>query len=206
MNNREIFASNLNKFMKMMGKTKMDVATDLGIPFSTLSSWANCHKYPRIENLDQLAKYFGVEITDLVSENGGTTQPQVSRINVYSRIFWDGENEMTKELPQYEEIPTRMAKTGNFYALRLDDDSMTPTLNQGDILICKKTTDAMNGKLMIVIIENDDAICSKIIKNEFGITLQAFNPSHESLFFSYKQMDQIPVRMLAEVVESRRKF
>ena len=62
---RDIFASNFRRILKIRGKTQSDVVSDLEITSSTVSDWANAKKYPRVDKMQALADYLGVVISDL---------------------------------------------------------------------------------------------------------------------------------------------
>lgn len=57
---RKIMANNINKFLKLAGKTKADLSRDLGVPYSTVRDWCTGASYPRIDALDALVKYFNI--------------------------------------------------------------------------------------------------------------------------------------------------
>ena len=58
--NKEVFARNLNRFLKIKDLDRKTVATDLNIKYSTFSDWCNGVYYPRIDKIEMLADYFGV--------------------------------------------------------------------------------------------------------------------------------------------------
>lgn len=66
--NRQIMSRNLLRLMAQKGKTRVDVASETGIKYSTLCDWINCNKYPRIDNIERLANYFGVKKSALTEE------------------------------------------------------------------------------------------------------------------------------------------
>lgn len=66
MNNKDIFSQNLRYQMDLHGKSRQDISDALGISYFTITSWANGSKYPRMNKVEQLAKYFGISISDLV--------------------------------------------------------------------------------------------------------------------------------------------
>lgn len=66
--NKEVFGRNLKRFVDMSGKDRKEIATALGVPYSTLTDWMNGNKYPRINNLNKLAEYFGVSKSDLIED------------------------------------------------------------------------------------------------------------------------------------------
>lgn len=68
MDNKDIFSRNLRYQMEIHNKTRQDISDALGISYFTVTSWANGSKYPRMNKVEQLAKYFGILISDLVEE------------------------------------------------------------------------------------------------------------------------------------------
>ena len=66
--NKEILAKNLRKYIAMSGKDRKHIARSLGFPYSTLTDWVNANKYPRIDNIEKMADYFGVSKSDLIED------------------------------------------------------------------------------------------------------------------------------------------
>ena len=66
MDNKDIFSRNLRYQMEINNKTRQDISDALGISYFTVTSWVNGTKYPRMNKVEQLAKYFGILISDLV--------------------------------------------------------------------------------------------------------------------------------------------
>ena len=62
------FSKNLKYFLELNGKQPVDLVNDLKLPFSTVSNWVNGTKMPRMGNVELLAKYFGIEKSDLLEE------------------------------------------------------------------------------------------------------------------------------------------
>lgn len=68
--NNEVFAKNLKKYIALSGKDRKEIANALGLPYSTLTEWVNARKYPRIDNIEKLAEYFGVTKSELIEDLG----------------------------------------------------------------------------------------------------------------------------------------
>lgn len=64
--NKEIIAKNIKYYMDLHGKHRKDVCNDLGFVYSTFSDWLNGKKYPRIDKIEMLARYFNISKADLV--------------------------------------------------------------------------------------------------------------------------------------------
>lgn len=61
-----VFANNLKMYMDLHGKSRKDMCEALGISYYTFSDWCNAKKFPRINSLEALANYFGIEKSDLL--------------------------------------------------------------------------------------------------------------------------------------------
>jgi repressor LexA len=68
MDNKDIFSRNLKYQMELHNKSRQDISDALGISYFTVTSWVNGSKYPRMNKVEQLAKYFGILISDLVEK------------------------------------------------------------------------------------------------------------------------------------------
>lgn len=67
--NKEIFSNNLRKYMELNGKDRKDIAKDLEVSYSTFTDWVNGNSYPRIDKIEKLANYFGIEKSDLIEKH-----------------------------------------------------------------------------------------------------------------------------------------
>lgn len=68
MDNKNIFAENLNYYMKKNGKSRRDVCEALGFSYYTFTDWVKGRKYPRMDKVEMLADYFGILKSDLIED------------------------------------------------------------------------------------------------------------------------------------------
>lgn len=66
--NKQIFAKNLNYYIERSGKSQKDLAEMVGVAASTFNDWVKAKKYPRIDKIEILANYFGIQKSDLIEE------------------------------------------------------------------------------------------------------------------------------------------
>ena len=99
-----------------------------------------------------------------------------------------------------------MAKTGEFFGLQIDGDSMEPKFSKGDVVIVRKQNDAESGDIVIAMVNGDDATCKRLKKYQDGIALISTNPTYDPMYFSNKEIEEKPVRIIGKVVELRAKF
>lgn len=72
--NKEIFSNNLKFFMQQKNKTRKEICDDLNIKYTTFADWYNGNKYPRIDKIELLAKYFGIQKSNLIEEKNDTNK------------------------------------------------------------------------------------------------------------------------------------
>lgn len=68
MDNKKIFASNLNHYMKINGKSRREICEALGLSYYTFTDWVNGKKFPRMDKVEMLADYFGILKSDLIED------------------------------------------------------------------------------------------------------------------------------------------
>lgn len=61
-----IFSKNLQRIMEKKNKKQAEVADALGVSRAAFNMWYNGVTIPRMPKVQQLAKYFGVEVSELV--------------------------------------------------------------------------------------------------------------------------------------------
>lgn len=66
--NKDVLSKNLKQYIKMSGKHRKEIASALSVPYSTLTDWVNGNKYPRIDNIEKIAAYFGISKSDLIED------------------------------------------------------------------------------------------------------------------------------------------
>ena len=90
MDNKEIFANNLNFYMNKNGKSRKDVSEAIGVSYFTYTDWVNGKKYPRMDKVEKLAKYFNIKISDLIEKKSIEKNP-VDMATVHAKILLDEE-------------------------------------------------------------------------------------------------------------------
>jgi repressor LexA len=105
-----------------------------------------------------------------------------------------------------EYIPKDWTKSEEYFGLRIQGDSMSPRISDGDTVIVRQQNDAESGDVVIVRINGDTATCKRLIKYAEGISLISFNPSYEPREFTNKEIMEMPVEIIGKVVESRQKY
>lgn len=127
-------------------------------------------------------------------------------INVLGRVAAGIPISAVEDIIDTEEITEELARTGEFFGLKIKGDSMIPGICDGDVVIVRQQDNAESGDIVIATINGDEATCKRLRKYKDGIELISNNPTYVPMEFSNKQILEKPVRILGKVVELRRKF
>ncbi|MBS5854033.1 MAG: hypothetical protein KIC56_02235 [Clostridium sp.] len=206
--NKEIFAKNLQYYMSLNKKSRNDVCRDLEIPYSTFTDWYNANIYPRIDKIQLLANYFGIQKSDLVESksNDQIIQSNSALVFVYGTIPAGIPMECIEDIMDTEEISADMLRGGKqYFGLRVKGNSMEPEYLDGDTLILEKVDDCESGDDCVVMVNGNDGTFKRVFKNENGIILQPLNPSYSPMVYTNEQIETLPIKILGIVVEFRRK-
>ena len=68
-NAKMVFAENLKAYLNSKGYTQLDLATYMNCSSSTVSDWCNGKKYPRVDKMQRMADWLGIQMSDLTSEH-----------------------------------------------------------------------------------------------------------------------------------------
>lgn len=174
---------------------------------------------PTIQAFDKIARAVGLDLDAFLKELDGTqlvtllpdkkkepTSYHVkgTRIPVLGRVAAGIPIEAIEDVEDWEEIPESMAKNGEYFALRIKGESMSPKLQPGDVVIVKKQNDVDTGDTAIVLVNGNDATVKQIKKTETGIMLVGLNVEvYQPHFYSNKEIEELPVKIIGKVVESR---
>lgn len=68
MTNKNVFSTNLKRYMALKGISRKDLSKELGISYYTVTDWVNGKKYPRMDKVEMIANFFGILKSDLIEE------------------------------------------------------------------------------------------------------------------------------------------
>lgn len=114
--------------------------------------------------------------------------------------------EAIEDILDYEEISEDMASQGEYFALKVKGDSMEPIFYAGDIVIVRQQPTADSGDIVIVLVNGDESTIKKLKITDDGLMLIPANPVYEPMYYTRKQVIELPVSIIGKVVELRRSF
>ena len=113
MDNKNVFASNLKRYMALNGKSRNDISEALKISYFTVSDWVNGQKYPRMDKVEMLANYFGIQKSDLIEDKEEQNSPEEPKLTegeilwlkLYHKLSDESRDVMITMMDSFDKIP-----------------------------------------------------------------------------------------------------
>lgn len=193
---RDIFATNFRRILKMRGKTQSDVVADLEITSSTVSDWANAKKYPRVDKMQALANYLGVVISDLREEPGIhlpsniIPMPSTYKVPLIGTIACGQPILAVENADEVVEVPEHVHAD---FALRCKGESMVEArIYDGDIVYIRSQPEVENGEIAAVRI-GEEATLKKVRRYPDMIILEPANHTMDPLVYRGEEINDIQI-------------
>ena len=203
----------LSQRRKELNMTMKQVADKVGVSEGTISRWESGKiadmRRDKIMAYAQALNISPAIIMGWDNVDSSSTSESIhagKRIPVLGSVAAGIPIDAIEDVLDWEDISDDMAKTGEFFGLRIKGDSMQPRIVEGDVVIVRQQPDADSGDVVIVQVNGDKATCKRLAKYSSGISLISFNPAYEPMNYTNQQIEQLPVTIIGKVVENRQKY
>lgn len=225
----DTFANRLKKALDYNNMKPIDLARKTNINKSLISSYLSGICKAKQDKLDLIARTLGVseawlmgydvdmdrewfedkEPSELSIDNARYIENTIKTVKIplLGKVPAGIPIEAIEEILGYEELPASMIKNGeNYFALKIDGDSMYPDYKTGDIIIIRQQNDCNSGDDCVIMVNGDDATFKRVIKQENSIILKPLNNDYEPYYFNEYEILTKPVKILGIAIEVRRKL
>jgi repressor LexA len=197
---REVLAENIKNLLKSKGISQTDMARDLNIAETTVSSWLNAKRYPGLRNLQRMADYFNVHRSDLTEEkptNLYEVTPQTIRVPLIGVISCGDPIIAEENIVGYRHESPDTLPSGKLFYLTADGDSMEPTIPNGSQVLIREQSQVENGEIAAILLEGDtEATLKRVKKQGDVIMLVPDNAKHDPIVVS----EDNPARVIGKAV------
>ncbi len=187
-----------------------------GITKGTISAWKRNSSAPKGETIILIANGLGVSADYLLERKLPMTLEESARraleaafvrINVYGTIPAGIPMEAIEGIIDTEDIPAKWLEGGReYFALRVQGDSMYPQYLDGDTVIFRRTNVWETGDDCVVYIGDGEATLKRVFKQADGsIEIRPLNPHYPPRVFTRDQMQAERVSIGGVAVELRRR-
>ena len=162
-----------------------------------------------VGNVIKICKALNLSIDSLVENKKLVNTLYNDNINQKDTVQIPVLDKIKPDILEHIEIPKQWTlKNKQFYALKINDDSMMPKYNKNDIVIFEQIEDmsVTNNKDCAVMI-NDETTFKKVLLNENGIVLVPYSiDSYETKIYSKKEIKNTPIKIIGVAREKRTKI
>lgn len=199
------FADRVRSLCSERGITVKDLERELKLSTGYIINTGKRGSVPSAKQLSLIADYLGVtpaflieDVVELSPASTGVMIPLLGRVAAGVPIS------AVENIIGQEEISRKLAATGEFFALKIKGDSMSPFIMDGDVVVVKQQNDAETGDVVIAIVNGCDGCCKKLKKTASGVTFVSLNPAYDPMVFTNEEIMKLPVTIAGKVVEIRR--
>ncbi|MGN0182418.1 MAG: LexA family protein [Candidatus Ornithomonoglobus sp.] len=185
--------------------TQRELAARIGVSQNTYSKWENEKSEMSYANLIALAQIFDVTVDYLLGRQQKRKQAynQIKTIPIFGDVGLD-KNKLIPEIIGYEPISHKLSRTGNYFGLRVTDDSLMPHIRKGDVLVVRKQGECKSGDLVVLVVEQKYITVKHIYKCKYGIILTESEGTPE--FMTARDIRERRLKIIGKVVEVRGKI
>lgn len=111
---------------------------------------------------------------------------------------------VTDVIDELDIPPEWVSDDHGYFALKVKGRSMYPDYLDGDYVIIRQQPTAESGEDVVAYIGDDDATLKRLHRNFNGIELRPVNDAYQTLTYTNKQIQELPITIAGIVVETRR--
>ena len=160
---------------------------------------ANRARAIEIVKMPNSPEFQGTTLSDMASRSTAinTNRPiapiesvYANEIPVMGRIAAGVPIEAISEISHNVAVPGQILRGGgDHFALEVKGDSMINAgINDGDVVVIKETNRAMNGDIVVALIEDQEATLKRFFVRGEAIALEAANPAYETRTFPQEKI------------------
>ena len=202
----------LRSALNLQNMKAIELSEKTGIPKSAISQYMSGYAKPKQDRIYLLARALNVSEAWLmgydVPMERTSSKPRKKgvKIPVLGEVIAGVPIEAIEDILDYEEITEDMASQGEYFGLKVKGDSMEPMFFAGDIVIVRQQPTADSGDIVIALVNGDESTIKKLKLLNDGIMLIPANSAYEPMYYTRKQVIELPVQIIGKVVELRRSF
>lgn len=187
---------NIKRLRLRAGLSQMEFGELLGVSDKAVSTWENDLKFPRMGTIQKMAEYFHINKSDIIEDKGEGPIPksEITMLPVVGRVA-AGTGCPAQEYISgyYPASASTLSAGGTYFYLQVTGDSMTPKIDDGDLVLVRQQTSVDSGSLAVVVIDDQDGVVKKVYYGPDYIELHSFNPYYPVRRFDGPDVQRIQV-------------
>lgn len=199
------FYHRVNELCSRRGMSITALALELGLSKGTPTNWKRMTEAPRRNTVKAVADYFGVSVDFLLSDkkerasdlksnavfldNSGVRMVPLFE-SVSAGFGVNALEEIVGYLPCYIENPYEAENT---MCLKVWGDSMSPKIENGDIIQVVKQTSVDSGSVAVVLLDGQEGLVKRVVYGKSFIELHSINPAYPVRRFEGEEVLRVSV-------------
>lgn len=188
----------IKEYQEKTGYNNTKVAETFGVSKATVGRWIS----GEIEKVhgataEKMTKILGYDVSKVINEDYAVfRKPILGMAKAGYDLFLD-ENYLGEEEVAYEDLAR-----GDFF-LKVTGDSMIGAgIKDGSLIFVKRMSQVDSGKIAVVQI-GDEVTVKKIVYKGDTVILEAANPMVENRYFTKKDVLELPINVIGQVLYAK---
>lgn len=213
--------------MEKNGLSSYELSKQTGINQKTIRNWIRGTSKPTPKNMVKIADFFNYDLTLLESQDINPNSSMKSLEKPNGKHMGSGSHEDRKTNPSFIKVPVYMhinikkpdqiyistyvmvnselGFEGELIGLVATSDSNSNLIEEGDIVIINIGEKPKDNGMGLICINGDNAIIRRMNYTDDGIMLTPLNPAYGTMTYSKEQIGRIPLHLVGQVVEIRKR-
>lgn len=199
------FKENVRFLRKLKGISQNEFADLLGYKsFTTVQKWEDGTSYPSLPVVSQIADFFSVSLEMLVYSNLSDLRSSYKAVPILGTVRTGPGILAVENIQGWEYVPESESGHGEYFYLSVVGDSMiNARISEGDILYCRKQSTIEHNEIAVVLINDEEATCKRVLFKGDSMILQPENPKYEPMVFSSEEVNAGQVRIIGKVLHNK---
>ena len=197
----------ISRFCKEQHISETRFAKEAGLAKGLLPKWKQKPEdfIPHQDSLRKVAARMNITVEDLMNDlrsDGGdiVRDPAIRYIPVLNDIPGEWPVASGEIITHLTSLPENLEDSNDCYGFMIRDSSMAPDIDRGDIAIVKLDDNPASNDIVIVSTPGEATMCRRLKRQKDGIILQPYCKHFDPIFYSYSEMDLLPVFFSGKVV------
>lgn len=181
---------NIKTLLQHFGVTNASIAKRIGVDKSTLTRWFTSDSSPRAESVKAIADIFDIPVS-MLYEVPVVFEKDMELIKKPDIVY--------EVSAGYGRINDNYEKSDEYSTVRINGDSMLPSLRDGDLVRVHHITDDISAKdFTVVKINGNESIIKHVEITEDGLWVRSENECYDDVFYTMQECLTIPVTIIGK--------
>lgn len=197
----------LKEYRNLSGLSLDDLQKRSGIPKSTLSRYENNpNQKIDIKAFFEIAKVLQIPASVIegiwIDEDSVPGEKEI-KLSVLGKVCAGNGIYAEQNVIGTETADSRYAN-GEYFYLSVTGNSMSPHINNGDLVLVKRQSMVDSGDVAVVMVDREEGMLKKVVIKKDCIRLLSFNPYYPEMTFEKNEINRVDI--VGKVIESKRKW